>query len=127
MVASDPPPDGAAGWAYACCCWYACDSYACWSWAAQRPACRRETRLDTAVAVPATTAVRATPRMSPGMPMTLLSAVSSLVVFGGGVERGQDGLHRQPAGRDELPTAAAHRSRQGRGPLVLVNENRGGT
>ena len=37
------------------------------SWAAQRPACRRETRFDTAVAVPAITAVRATPRISPGM------------------------------------------------------------
>ena len=45
----------------ACCC----------SLAAQRPACRRETRLDTAVAVPAMTAVRAIPRSRPGMIFSL--------------------------------------------------------
>ena len=38
-----------------------------WSWAAHRPACRRDTAFDTAVHVPAATAVRATPRMSPGI------------------------------------------------------------
>src|SRR4051794_7247159 len=35
------------------------------SWSAHFDACRRDTRLDTAVAVPATTAVLAMPRTSP--------------------------------------------------------------
>src|SRR3954468_987517 len=51
----------------ACCCSYCSCSYCCCSWADHRPACRRDTRLDPAVAVPATTAVRATPRSNPGM------------------------------------------------------------
>src|SRR4051794_38293807 len=45
-----------------CCC-----AYADWSFCAQRLPCRRETRLLTAVAVPATTAVRAMPPISPMM------------------------------------------------------------
>ena len=45
----------------AACCSAAC----CSSWADHLLACRRDTRLDTAVAVPAIAAVRATPRISP--------------------------------------------------------------
>ena len=36
--------------------------YSCWSRRAHRPAWRRDTRLETAVAVPATRAVRTRPR-----------------------------------------------------------------
>src|SRR4249919_824100 len=57
---------GAAGSSGGSCCASACCwSYACWSWAPHRLACRRDTRFDTAVAVPATTAVRAIPPISP--------------------------------------------------------------
>src|SRR5262245_24245017 len=68
---------GGGGGAYCCCCWYCCCwycscSYACWSCAAQRPAWRRETRFETAVAVPATTAVRAIPPIRPmSVPLVL--------------------------------------------------------
>jgi hypothetical protein len=48
---------GGGGGAAASCC-------GC-SWADHRFACRRDTRFDTAVAVPATTAVRAIPRIKP--------------------------------------------------------------
>ena len=48
---------GGGGGAYCCGC-------SCWD---QRLACRLETRFDTAVAVPAITAVLATPLSSPGM------------------------------------------------------------
>src|SRR4029450_4438942 len=56
---------GGAAWAYCC--------SSCW---AQRLACRRETRLETAVAVPATTAVRAIPRRSPGIGHVLLRRIT---------------------------------------------------
>src|SRR4051794_41722548 len=71
-----PVDGGAAGAATAAgggACWAysgsggAASSAAAWSLAAHRPAWRRDTRLETAVAVPAMTAVRATPRMRPGM------------------------------------------------------------
>jgi hypothetical protein len=41
-----------------------------WSSAAQRPARRRETPFDTAVQVPAATAVRAIPASNPGIAMS---------------------------------------------------------
>src|SRR5690348_1887316 len=67
---------GAGGGA---CCWYCCSS--CCD---QRFACRRDTRLDTAVAVPATTAVRATPRRSPGMVGPLCTSGSAVDGVEGG-------------------------------------------
>jgi hypothetical protein len=57
---------GAAGAGAVGAGWY-CGAACCCSCSAQRPAWRRDTRFDTAVAVPATTAVRATPRSSPGI------------------------------------------------------------
>src|SRR5215831_393804 len=121
---------GAAGCAYACCCGgyagcaYSC-SYACWSWAAQRPACRRDTRFDTAVAVPAMTAVRATPRMSPGIGFFLL--VGSVPVRGDfrGVEGGEYRLHRDALAGDQLRTAAPKRRHQRGRPPVLVDDQAG--
>src|SRR5512144_809499 len=55
-----------------CSCAYPREYCSC-SCAAQRPACRRETRLDTEVAVPAITAVLATPRIRPGIVILLPS------------------------------------------------------
>ena len=46
-------------------------AYCCSSCSAQRSPCRRETRFDTAVAVPAMTAVLAIPRRSPGISLLL--------------------------------------------------------
>src|SRR3954447_422217 len=71
MSAGGAAGGGGAYWgggAAYCCCSAAC----CSSWLAQRPACRRDTRFETAVAVPAMTAVRATPRRSPGISLPLL-------------------------------------------------------
>src|SRR4051812_8241961 len=90
----------AAGGGGACsyCCGGAC------SWSAQRFACRRETRLLTAVAVPATTAVR---------PIIRTNGIDSLqsVGFGGfdGVERRDDSLHRDPAAVQQQAARLAHR------------------
>ena len=66
---------GGGFWAY----WACCSASACWSFAAHRPAWRRDTRLDTAVAVPAMAAVLAIPRMSP-MGFVLSIAGSSEMV-----------------------------------------------
>src|SRR5690349_6963162 len=108
---SVPPPAGADGGG---CCWYR-DS----SCATQRLAWRRETRLLTAVAVPATTAVRATPRSNPGIRDPFL---------GGGLGRfelGEDGLHRDAAAGDELPAGLAQRGGDRRRPAVLPHEHGG--
>src|SRR5207344_961212 len=114
------------GGAYACCC--CCCSYCCCcSCSDQRPACRRETRLETAVAVPATTAVRPTARMRPGItvlfpspPCGLLDLSLPLVLFSG-VERGENCLHRDPTAGNELGATAPQCRRKRRGPGVLVD------
>src|SRR3954453_3419648 len=94
-----------------------CSSYSC---CCQRLAWRRETRLLTAVAVPAIAAVRATPRSSPGM--GLLSSVGGLGRF----ERREDGLDRETAAGDELAAGLPQRDRDRRGPAVLPQEHGGG-
>src|SRR3954471_9023676 len=99
-------------------------AYSCWGsgWSLypQRVACRRDTRLLTAVAVPATTAVRATPRSSPGIWCSSWS-VGRL----DRVERGEDGLDLEPAAGDELAAGAPDRHRDGGRPAVLPHEQRG--
>src|SRR5215207_2103177 len=112
---------GGACCAYCCCCWYCSCSYCCCSWAAQRLPCRRETRFDTAVAVPAMAAVRATPRMSPGMGRS--SSGSGLGLEQ--VELGEDGLHRYPAAGHQLGAVSAQCPGERRRPRVLVDENGG--
>ena len=103
------PAGGGAGGCADCCC-----SYCCWSCAPQRPAWRRETRFDTAVAVPATTAVLATPLSRPGMinPFLLcwrLVAIGSAGRLVDRVQRRQEGLHGDPPARHELSAGASHR------------------
>ena len=61
-VAVAPPAPGLRYWSAA-------------AWSCQRLACRRETRLDTAVAVPATTAVLPTARSRPGISLPFLRSV----------------------------------------------------
>ena len=73
--------------------------YADWSFWAQRLAWRRETRLLTAVAVPATTAVRAMPRRSPGMSVPFVQDST-------GVERGHEGLRGDVALATSWPPAS---------------------
>src|SRR4051794_6395486 len=93
---------GAAGWRGACaasCCCHRCS-------------CRRETRLLTAVAVPATAAVRAIPRSSPGID------ASPLGVGLGRVEGGEDCLNGNAAAGGQLAAGAAHGGRERRGPCV---------
>src|SRR3954464_498550 len=97
---------GGGGGAYcggACCCSYCSCSYCCCSWSAHRPAWRRETRFDTAVAVPATTAVRATPRIRPGMSSSLLrpGRGRDRCLRLDGVERLQQQRRRNPRTGDE--------------------------
>src|SRR3954468_10272589 len=104
---------GAGGGSCAYDCWGASCSAQRWSW-------RRETRLLTAVAVPATAAVRATPRSNPGM--VLLSSVGGLGRF----ERREDGLNWQTAAGDELAAGLPQRDRDRRGPAVLPHEHGGG-
>src|SRR5687768_6373982 len=90
-------------------------AYCCWSSAAQRPAWRRETRLDTAVAVPATTAVRATPRRSPGMAVPLSS--SDCAVGGLGRLQGcEQRLNGDTATGHQLSTATPQSAGEGAGP-----------
>src|SRR4051794_24187320 len=78
MMSSAGGAAGCAGacWAIcACCC---CCSYCCCSyWPCAFSCCRRCTFPDTAVAVPATTAVRAAIPISPGRPIRLIGMVSS--------------------------------------------------
>src|SRR4051794_239791 len=122
-----------AGGAAYCCCSAAC----CSSWLAQRPACRRDTRFDTAVAVPAMAAVLATPLNSPGMTASFsvrwisacgwtsadwLGRVGGL----GRVEGSQHGLDRDSAAGDQLAAGTAQGGRERRGPDVLVDEYAGG-
>src|SRR3954453_14659702 len=106
---------GAGGGAAYCGCGSAYWGSSC---AAQRFACRRETRLETEVAVPAMTAVRATPRSSPG--------ISGWLPFSGGgglgfhrLEGGEDALHGDAPAGDELPAGLADRDRDRGGPAVL--------
>ena len=83
---------------------------------AQRDSWRRRTRPLTAVAVPATAAVRAIPLSSPGM-LPLFSGLDR-------VERGEHGLDRDPAAGDQLAAAAPDGDRERRRPGVLVDEQR---
>src|SRR6478752_3058243 len=115
---------GGGGGAYCCCCGGGSWAYCCCSWDAHLPACRRETRLDTAVAVPAMAAVRATPRMRPGM--TCVPVLSRSDLGGGGVGRvdsGQHGLDGDAAAGDQLSAALANRQGERSGPDVLVDED----
>ena len=91
------------------------------SWAAQRPACRRETRFETLVAVPAMTAVLATPRISPG-----IGSSSSRVSGDGfdGVQGSDDRLHRDASAGDELAAGTPQGDGERGCPHVLVDEDR---
>src|SRR4051812_15282346 len=104
---------GGAGWGSG-------SSY-CWApspWLDQRSPCRRETRLLTAVAVPAATATRATPRSSPGMVISSRS--------GGGfhrVQRREDCLDGDAAASDELAAGATEGRGDRRRPAVLPDDH----
>ena len=87
------------------------------SWA-QRLAWRRLTRLETDVAVPATTAVRAMPRSSPGITSSFrsgrcLSSVKSIHNLVGG----------NALVVDQHPTVAAHGGGERTRPAVLVDDH----
>ena len=88
--------------------------------AAHLLAWRRDTLLDTWVAVPAMTAVRATPRMRPGM--SGLLCASSVV----DAERGEQRLDRDSSEGDQLTAATPDRCRERRRPAVLVHQEGGG-
>ena len=70
------------------------------------PAWRRDTRLDTAVAVPATTAVRAIPPMSPMSVLPLRSSSARLERF----ESRDHVVGRDPSAGDDLGTGLPHRA-----------------
>src|SRR3954451_12503092 len=127
---SEPPPAGAAGaaggayccggGAYCCCgggayccfCLYACAA----SCVSHRRAWRRDTRLDTAVAVPAMTAVRAIPLISPisgSFPSCRLEGLADVC----------DDLRRHPHLIDELATGVAHGRDERDRPEVLDSDN----
>src|SRR3954470_2361544 len=89
---------------------------------AQRFACRRLTRLETEVAVPATTAVRAIPRRRPGIRSSFRSSRQL-----GGVERIDEVLHGNALEGDGLPAVPPHGGDERRGPAVLVDEQRRAT
>src|SRR5881394_454327 len=91
----------------------------CASCAPQRSAWRRDTRLLTAVAVPATTAVRATPLSSPGIDRSSRSWSGRRL---GGVERGKHVLDRYASAGDQLAARAANGGRERRRPAVLIDE-----
>src|SRR5437764_12426709 len=78
---------------------------------------RRLTRLDAAVAVPATTAVRAMAPMSPGIAVLL-----SVGRFGG-VERGDQVFDRDPRVGDQLSAVAANGRGERRGPAVFEDDH----
>ena len=73
----------------------------------------------TAVAVPATTAVRATPLRSPGMRCPF---VVSLV---GGVEGGENGVLRNVSCRHQLGPSSTQGFRKGCRPSVLEDQDAG--
>ena len=79
-------------------------------------------------AVPATTAVRATPRTRPPLRRIIMSIVScprsSSSVFVAGLERGRPELVRDPRPLEHHTTGAAHRLGEVRGPEVLPDEER---
>src|SRR5215218_748998 len=111
---------GGGGAAYSC-----CGS----SWAAQRFACRRDTRFDTAVAVPATTAVRAIPRIKP-MSSAFLFALLDLSTDVGGfnrIQRGQHVVGRDASAGDHLGAGAPHGRDKRARPCVLVQDQPNGT
>ena len=87
---------------------------------AQRWPWRRETRLLTVVAVPAMTAVRATPRSSPGM----VSPFPLGYRFGR-VEGGEEGLDGDAAAGYQLAARAANGGGERRRPAVLEDEQSG--
>src|SRR5215213_3867613 len=105
-----------AGSAYVCC------PYPPGSSAPQRRAWRRLTRFETAVAVPATTAVRAIPRSSPGISRSFRSGGCDL----GGLD-GVEGIDHVLCGyaveRDRLAAVAAHCRDERCCPAVLVDDH----
>src|SRR4249919_606594 len=146
MMSSVPVPvAGGGGWY---CCgggWYCCGG-GCWYWgsaygscAAHRFACRRETRFDTAVAVPAATAVRAIP---PIRPMSLSSsscecehsfaddstgAYAELRSRRLELVEGRDDLGRgDPAAGDDVCSLTTQRCDERAGPGVLIQQQADG-
>ena len=105
-----------AAWLCCCCKGLVRGPAACW---------RRDTRLDTAVAVPATTAVRAMPNEAHGL--VLLPRVYRANRL---PRRGQpaplDVVDRDAAARDDLGAGAPHGAHERRGPRVLVDDERHG-
>src|SRR3954462_9275637 len=102
------------------------------SCAAHRFDWRRETRLETAVAVPATTATRAAPLSSPGMELFLSELVDGRASPDGSGDRlgavecvEQLRCGDTPAGH-ELRAAAVEGAHEGGGPPVLEEEDAGG-
>ena len=87
---------------------------------AQRLACLRDTRFDTAVAVPAMTAVRATPRRSPGMVLSFLAGSAVGCVEGRG-----DGVLRDVSGGYQFRVTSAQRLDEGCCPAVLEDQDAG--
>src|SRR5215211_4803158 len=92
------------------------------AWAAScsphRFAWRRLTRFETAVAVPETTATRATPRKSPGMVLP-----PWLGRRFGGVERAHQLIHADALEGDRHAAIAVHRGDERRCPAVLVDDH----
>ena len=78
--------------------------------AAQRPCWRRETLLETWVAVPAITAVRATPRISPGMSVPFSGYWDVGVV---GFESREQRLDGDATAGDQLTATAPYRAAKG--------------
>src|SRR4051794_20892600 len=96
---------GGGGAASACC------------WSLHRACCRRLTRLDTAVAGPATTAVRAMPRMSP------MAALRSRADRAAGIGQHADDRGRwDPGDVDQLAAGSPAGTGEPRRPGVLEDE-----
>src|SRR4051812_35532465 len=79
---------------------------------------------------PATVATVAAVRATGAGPTTaarriLLAANGMSVSFLIGLDRGQERLHRDAAGRYQLPAGPAHRRPEGSGPAVLPDQHRG--
>ena len=105
-------------------CGGGCSAYCASFWSDQRLACRRETRLETAVAVPATTAVRATPLISPGI-SRLLFPFSFRFSVRRWRRAGRDVVHRDVARRHQFGPALAHPLHEGDRPPVLEDQDAG--
>src|SRR4051794_19183734 len=90
---------------------------------AQRFACRRDTRVETAVAVPAPTAVRAIAGRSGIVFLPSREWLDGRCLEL--VERFEDCVDRDPAVRDDLCAAAPDRRDERSRPAVLVQQDRG--